>query len=170
METSSYLQTTQNVVSAMSARMTGYCPALDSDNESDEDTSQSLRQNISKGPRYPSDTESSDERHPMAQSPISNTKYNRELGYASALHNLRMLLYIYICTFNYCFSLRRMKLDPQRVKPLSSIASRAKNSSQDLRGKSETSSIISRTDSGRPSARVSRASSMVGPTAYYILV
>lgn len=82
LETSSYLQTTQNVVSAMSARMTGYRPPLDSDNESDEDTSHSLHKNIPKGSlRHPSDTESSDERHLMAQSPISNTKYNRELRY-----------------------------------------------------------------------------------------
>lgn len=81
METSSYLQTTQNVVSAMSARMTGYRPPLDSDNESDEDTSHSLRQNISKGLRHPSDTESSDERHAMTHSPISNTKYNKEFRY-----------------------------------------------------------------------------------------
>lgn len=81
LETSSYLQTTQNVVTAMSARMTGYRPPLDSDNESDEDTSHSLHQNIPKGLRHLSDTESSDERHPMAQSPISNMKYNRELKY-----------------------------------------------------------------------------------------
>lgn len=81
METSSYLQTTQNVVSAMSARMTGYRPPLESDNESDEDTSHSLRQNIMKGMRHPSDTESSDEGHAMAQSPISSTKYNKEFRY-----------------------------------------------------------------------------------------
>ncbi|XP_014474645.1 PREDICTED: uncharacterized protein LOC106744405 [Dinoponera quadriceps] len=138
LETSSYLQTTQNVVSAMSARMTSYRPPLDSDNESDEDTSHSLHQNIPKGLRHPSDTESSDERHPMAQSPISNTKYNREL------------------------SLRRVKLDPQRTKPVSSTANKAKNFLHDARGKPESISGIGRTDSGRPSARVSRTSSM-GP-------
>lgn len=65
----------------MSARMTGYRPPLVSDNESDEDTSHSLHQNISKGLRHPSDTESSDEQHPMSQSPISSTKYNKEFRY-----------------------------------------------------------------------------------------
>ncbi|XP_032673562.1 uncharacterized protein LOC116845231 [Odontomachus brunneus] len=138
LETSSYLQTTQNVVSAMSARMTGYRPPLDSDNESDEDTSHSLHQNIPKGLRHPSDTESSDERHPMAQSPISNTKYNREL------------------------SLRRVKLDPQRTKPVSSTANKAKHFLHDARGKPESICNISRTDSGRPSTRVSRTLGM-GP-------
>ncbi|KMQ90974.1 dentin sialophospho isoform x2, partial [Lasius niger] len=137
LETSSYLQTTQNVVSAMSARMTGYRPPLDSDNESDEDTSHSLRQNISKGLRHPSDTESSDERHAMTQSPISNTKYNKE------------------------FSLRnRIKLDPQRTKSVSSNVSRAKNLLHDTRSKSESFSSV-RTESGRPGARISRVLSMV---------
>ncbi|XP_011139392.1 uncharacterized protein LOC105183160 isoform X2 [Harpegnathos saltator] len=135
LETSSYLQTTQNVVSAMSARMTGYRPPLDSDNESDEDTSHSLHQNIPKAVRHPSDTESSDERHPMTQSPISSTKYNREL---------------------------KVKLDPQRTKPVSSTANKAKNFSHDTRGKPESIPSISRADSGRPSARVSRISGM-GP-------
>ncbi|EZA50365.1 hypothetical protein X777_11176 [Ooceraea biroi] len=136
LETSSYLQTTQNVVSAMSARMT-YCPPLDSDNESDEDTSHSLHRNISKGLRHPSDTESSDERHPVPQSSIANTKYNKE------------------------FSLRRAKLDSQRMKPVSSSVNKAKNLSHDVR-KSESVSSISRPDSGRSSTRVNRASSM-GP-------
>ncbi|XP_029674318.1 uncharacterized protein LOC115242281 isoform X1 [Formica exsecta] len=138
LETSSYLQTTQNVVSAMSARMTGYRPPLESENESDEDTSHSLRQNILKGMRHPSDTESSDEEHAMAQSPISSTKYNKE------------------------FSLRnRIKLDPQRIKPVSSNVSRAKNLSQDTRSKSETFSNVARTESGRSGARISRTLSMV---------
>lgn len=137
LETSSYLQTTQNVVSAMSARMTGYRPPLDSDNESDEDTSHSLRQNILKGMRHPSDTESSDERHAMAQSPISSTKYNKE------------------------FSLRnRIKLDLQRTKPASSNVNRAKNLSHDT-SKSESFSNVTRMESGRSGARISRALSMV---------
>lgn len=100
METSSYLQTTQNVVSAMSARMTGYRPPLDSDNESDEDTSRSLRQNILKGMRHPSDTESSDERHAMAQSPTSSTKYNKEFRYVctyiSSVHSI-LIMFLYVC-------------------------------------------------------------------------
>ncbi|XP_076237038.1 uncharacterized protein LOC143180891 isoform X2 [Calliopsis andreniformis] len=77
-ETSYYLQTTQNVVSAMTARIT-VCrsPLMDSDNESDEDTSHSLHKNISKTLHQPSDTESSDDRQPNTQSAISNTKYNR---------------------------------------------------------------------------------------------
>ncbi|XP_011868280.1 PREDICTED: uncharacterized protein LOC105562224 [Vollenhovia emeryi] len=138
LETSSYLQTTQNVVSAMSARMTGYRPPLVSDNESDEDTSHSLHQNISKGLRHPSDTESSDEQHPMSQSPVSNTKYNKE------------------------FSLRKAKLDLQRTKPVSSNMSKAKNLSHDAHSKSESLSNINRTDSGRPSTRVNRGLS-TGP-------
>ncbi|XP_018047881.1 PREDICTED: uncharacterized protein LOC108686889 isoform X3 [Atta colombica] len=138
LETSSYLQTTQNVVSAMSARMTGYRPPLVSDNESDEDTSHSLHQNISKGLRHPSDTESSDEQHPMSQSPISSTKYNKE------------------------FSLRKAKLDLQRTKPVSSSVNKAKNLSHDAHGKSESLSSINRTDSGRPNARINRGLNM-GP-------
>ncbi|XP_050451114.1 uncharacterized protein LOC126851319 [Cataglyphis hispanica] len=138
LETSSYLQTTQNVVSAMSARMTGYRPPLESDNESDEDTSHSLRQNILKGMRHPSDTESSDEGHAMAQSPISSTKYNKE--------------------FSLC---NRIKLDPQRIKPVSSNVSRAKNLSHDTRSKSESFSNVARTESGRSNARISRTLSMV---------
>lgn len=137
LETSSYLQTTQNVVSAMSARMTGYRPPLVSDNESDEDTSHSLHQNISKGLRHPSDTESSDEQHPMPQSPISNTKYNKE------------------------FNFRKAKLDLQRTKPMSSNVNKAKNLSHDAHSKSESLSSINRTDSGRPSTRVNRGLSMV---------
>ncbi|XP_012215216.1 uro-adherence factor A [Linepithema humile] len=138
LETSSYLQTTQNVVSAMSARMTGYCPPLDSDNESDEDTSHSLHQNISKGLCHPSDTESSDEqRHPIPQSSLCNSKYKD-------------------------FSMRRAKLDLQRTKPVSSNINKAKNLSHDVRNKSESVSSTNRIDSGRSSARVNRASSM-GP-------
>lgn len=78
LETSYYLQTTQNVVSAMSARIT-VCrsPLVDSDNESDEDTSHSLHKNASKTLHQPSDTESSDDRQPTTQNTISNTKYNR---------------------------------------------------------------------------------------------
>ncbi|XP_077278516.1 uncharacterized protein LOC143906344 isoform X1 [Temnothorax americanus] len=130
LETSSYLQTTQNVVSAMSARMTGYRPPLVSDNESDEDTSHSLHQNISKGLRHPSDTESSDEQHPIPHSPVSSSKYNKE------------------------FSLRKAKLDLQRTKPVSSNVNKAAYS------KSESLSSINRTDSGRPSTRVNRGLSM----------
>lgn len=77
-ETSYYLQTTQNVMSAMSARITVCHSALmDSDNDSDEDTSHSLHKSISKTLHQASDTESSDDRHPNAQNAISNTKYNR---------------------------------------------------------------------------------------------
>ncbi|XP_036148493.1 uncharacterized protein LOC105832150 isoform X2 [Monomorium pharaonis] len=138
LETSSYLQTTQNVVSAMSARMTGYRPPLVSDNESDEDTSRSLHQNISKGLRHPSDTESSDEQHPMPQSPISSTKYSKE------------------------FNLPKAKLDLQRTKPMSSNMNKAKNILHDAHNKSESLSNINRTDSGRPNTRVNRGLSM-GP-------
>lgn len=143
----------------MSARMTGYRPPLDSDNESDEDTSQSLRQNVSKGLRHPSDTESSDERHAIAQSPISNAKYNRELKYVSIVQFIKCSSTRMI---NFCFSLRRVKLDPQRIKSVSSITSKVKSLSQDICAKPEsTSNVVSRIDSGRPSTRVSRASSMV---------
>lgn len=80
--------------------MTGYRPPLDSDNESDEDTSHSLRQNILKGMHHPSDTESSDERHAMAQSPISSTKYNKEFRYMrtyiSFVHCI-LIMFLYIC-------------------------------------------------------------------------
>lgn len=62
----------------MTARIT-VCrsPLMDSDNESDEDTSHSLHKNISKTLHQPSDTESSDDRQQFSQNVISNTKYNR---------------------------------------------------------------------------------------------
>ncbi|XP_017876812.1 uncharacterized protein LOC108623056 isoform X2 [Ceratina calcarata] len=128
METSYYLQTTQNVVSAISARIT-VCrsPLVDSDNDSDEDTSHSLHKNMSKSIRQPSDTESSDDRHPNAQSAISNTKYNR------------------------AFSLRRARLDSQPTK-LPTNVNKNKPITQSTR-KSESATSISRTDSGRFSMR-----------------
>jgi len=88
----------------MSARMT-YCPQLDSDNESDEDTSHSLHQNISKRLRHLSDTESSDERHPMPQSSIVNTKYNKEFRYISIVVISKMLLHFnhYLCCYILIF-------------------------------------------------------------------
>lgn len=64
LDTSSYLQTTHNVMSAMSARINVYqANAVDSGGESDEDTSHSLRQSskMSAIGREMSDTESSDE-------------------------------------------------------------------------------------------------------------
>ncbi|CAG5100984.1 Protein of unknown function [Cotesia congregata] len=74
LDTSSYLQTTQNVMSAMSARITVYQPApVDSGGESDEDTSQSLRQ-TNKISHQVSDTESSDDPHPVG------SKFNRSYG------------------------------------------------------------------------------------------
>lgn len=86
----------------MSARMTGYRPPLVSDNESDEDTSHSLHQNISKL-RHPSDTESSDEQHPMSQSPVSSTKYNKEFRYVfMGLFFFAFWLNILVCMSN-CF-------------------------------------------------------------------
>ncbi|XP_057323386.1 uncharacterized protein LOC130666423 isoform X1 [Microplitis mediator] len=73
LDTSSYLQTTQNVMSAMSARITVYQPApVDSGGESDEDTSQSLRQ-TNKLSHQVSDTESSDD-------PQLGSKFNRSYG------------------------------------------------------------------------------------------
>ncbi|XP_011304843.1 dentin sialophosphoprotein isoform X2 [Fopius arisanus] len=60
LDTSSYLQTTHNVMSAMSARINVYqTGAVDSGGESDEDTSHSLRQG--RIGRETSDTESSEE-------------------------------------------------------------------------------------------------------------
>ncbi|XP_066599603.1 serine-rich adhesin for platelets-like isoform X2 [Prorops nasuta] len=134
LETSSYLKTTQNVVSAMSARITVYRPQpADSDGETDEDTSHSLHQNTSKV--HPgSDTESSDERHPIVQSPFSNTKHNRAL------------------------SLRRNRLDSPSLRP-STTSVKTKNV-HESRAKSETTPSISRTDSGRFSMRASRASNI----------
>ncbi|XP_012174811.1 uncharacterized protein LOC100642278 isoform X1 [Bombus terrestris] len=130
-ETSYYLQTTQNVMSAMSARITVcHSPLVDSDNDSDEDTSHSLHKSISKTLHQPSDTESSDDRHPNAQSAISNTKYNR------------------------AFSLRRARLDLQPTKLPGNI-NKNKPVTPDTR-KSESISNISRTDSGRFSMRSNR--------------
>lgn len=130
-ETSYYLQTTQNVMSAMSARITVcHSPLVDSDNDSDEDTSHSLHKNMSKTLHQPSDTESSDDRHPNTQSALSNTKYNR------------------------AFSLRRARLDTQSTKVPGSI-NKNKSIIQDTR-KSESVTSISRTDSGRFSMRSSR--------------
>ncbi|CAL7937000.1 unnamed protein product [Xylocopa violacea] len=130
-DTSYYLQTTQNVMSAMSARIT-ICPSplVDSDNDSDEDTSHSLHKNISKPLHQASDTESSDDRHPNAQSVISNTKYNRAV------------------------SLRRARLDLQPTKLPTNI-NKNKPVARDTR-KSESVTNISRTDSGRFSMRSSR--------------
>jgi len=60
------------------------------------------------------------------------------------------------------FSLRnRIKLDLQRTKPVSSNVNRAKNLSHDTRSKSEFFSNVTRMESGRPGARISRALSMV---------
>lgn len=65
-------------MSAMSARITVcHSPLVDSDNDSDEDTSHSLHKSMSKTLHQLSDTESSDDRHPNAQNVLSNTKYNR---------------------------------------------------------------------------------------------
>lgn len=62
----------------MSARITvGRSTLVDSDNDSDEDTSHSLHKSVSKTLHQPSDTESSEDRHPNAKGAISNTKYNR---------------------------------------------------------------------------------------------
>ncbi|XP_076675555.1 uncharacterized protein LOC143372844 isoform X3 [Andrena cerasifolii] len=140
LETSYYLQATQNVVTAMSARIT-VCrsPLVDSDNESDEDTSHSLHKNISKSLHQPSDTESSDDRQPNTQTTISNTKYNR------------------------AFSLRRARLDLQPTK-LSTNVNKSKSVTHDTRGKSESVTSISRTDSGRFSMRSNRTSN-AGPKA-----
>ncbi|XP_076640823.1 uncharacterized protein LOC143352345 isoform X2 [Halictus rubicundus] len=134
LETSYYLQTTQNVVSAMSARIT-VCrsPLMDSDNESDEDTSHSLHKDMSKTLRQPSDTESSDDRQPNTQNVISNTKYNR------------------------AFSLRRARLESQPTK-LPTNVNNKKSVTHETRAKSETITSISRTDSGRFSMRSSRTS------------
>lgn len=62
----------------MSARIT-VCrsPLIDSDNESDEDTSHSLHKNVSKTLQEHTDTESSDDRQPNVHSVAPNTKYNR---------------------------------------------------------------------------------------------
>ncbi|KOC59378.1 hypothetical protein WH47_12449 [Habropoda laboriosa] len=133
-ETSYYLQTTQNVVSAMSARITVcHSPLVDSDNDSDEDTSHSLHKSISKTLHQPSDTESSDDRRPNAQGAISNTKYNR------------------------AFSLRRGRLDLQPTKLPTNI-NKNKSVTSDTRGKSDSVLSISRTDSGRFSMRSNRTS------------
>ncbi|XP_015122749.1 serine/arginine repetitive matrix protein 2 isoform X1 [Diachasma alloeum] len=71
LDTSSYLQTTHNVMSAMSARINVYQgSAVDSGGESDEDTSHSLRQG--RVGRETSDTESSEEQ---------GNSGNRHLGF-----------------------------------------------------------------------------------------
>nr|XP_033341932.1 uncharacterized protein LOC117229513 isoform X1 [Megalopta genalis] len=134
LETSYYLQATQNVVSAMSARITVcHSPLMDSDNESDEDTSHSLHKDISKTLRQPSDTESSDDRQPNTQNVISNTKYNR------------------------AFSLRKARLETQPTK-LPTNVNNKKSVTHESRAKSETITSISRTDSGRFSMRSNRTS------------
>ncbi|XP_043516266.1 putative leucine-rich repeat-containing protein DDB_G0290503 isoform X3 [Frieseomelitta varia] len=134
-ETSYYLQTTQNVMSAMSARIT-VCHSsalMDSDNDSDEDTSHSLHKSISKTLHQASDTESSDDRHPNAQNAISNTKYNRAF---------------------------RARLDVQPTKLPGNI-NKNKSGTSDTR-KSESFTSISRTDSGRFSMRSNRTTT-IGP-------
>ncbi|XP_012278156.1 uncharacterized protein LOC105698454 isoform X2 [Orussus abietinus] len=136
LETSSYLQTTQNVVSAMSARITVYNPALvDSGGESDEDTSHSLHRSADRPTHQESDTESSDGPPPAVQPSITNTKYNR------------------------AFSLRRARLEPQETKSVPPLTIKTRSSSRDTRGKPEAVSGISRTDSGRFSMRLPKSSS-----------
>lgn len=158
----------------MSARMTVYCPPLDSDNESDEDTSHSLHQNISKGLCHLSDTESSDEQHPIPQSSLCNSKY-KDFRYACVPRH--KLYFNDLDIDSVSFSMRRTKLDTQRTKPVSSNMNKAKNLSHDVRNKSEAVSSTTRIDSGRSSARVNRASSMVGSylfidinIKYYIII
>ncbi|XP_043281574.1 uncharacterized protein [Venturia canescens] len=132
LETASYLQTTHNVMSAMSARINVYNP-VDSGGESDEDTSHSFRQATNKITRDVSDTETSDEPQAAAQSPITNTKYNRT------------------------FSLRRGRLEPQEAKPSNIATTKAKTvGASGAKGKTETVPSISRTDSGRFSMRLTK--------------
>ncbi|KAK0168554.1 hypothetical protein PV327_002340 [Microctonus hyperodae] len=137
LDTSSYLQTTQNVMSAMSARITIYqTPAVDSGGESDEDTSHSLRQ-INKI-HGPSDTESSDD----AQVPLQPSSAQLQSSTGTK--------------FTRTFGLRRGG-DSQEVKlPSKNKVSMSNNS----RKKSETiTNSIARTDSGRFSMRMSKGSS-----------
>nr|XP_012136700.1 PREDICTED: uncharacterized protein LOC100877313 isoform X1 [Megachile rotundata] len=132
LETSYYLQTTQNVVSAMSARITVcHSPLIDSDNESDEDTSHSLHKSVPKTLHEHTDTESSDDRQPNVQSTVPNTKYNKTL------------------------SLRRARVELQPSK-LSTNVNKNRSVVYDTRDKSEPTTGISRTDSGRFSIRSSR--------------
>ncbi|XP_044006981.1 putative uncharacterized protein DDB_G0282133 isoform X1 [Aphidius gifuensis] len=81
LDTSSYLQTTHNVVTAMSARMNVYHHSnepVDSGGESDDDTSHSLRNNNNKIHNQVSDTESSDDQQAINSKNL--TKFNRSFG------------------------------------------------------------------------------------------
>lgn len=77
LETSGYLKTTENVMSAMSARMSVQRSLLiDSDVDSDENTSQSLHETTPKAVVQVSDTESSDDRHRPSHTTGFNHNYN----------------------------------------------------------------------------------------------
>ncbi|XP_024940552.1 uncharacterized protein LOC107267475 isoform X2 [Cephus cinctus] len=136
-ETSSYLQTTQNVMSAMSARITVQHPNLvDSGGESDDDTSHSLRNSSTRITHQPSDTESSDEVQPVEPPPISNTKYNRAF---------------------------RGRLDQPESKVNSAAPSKVKTSPRESRGKYEPVGSVARTDSGLFCTKSSKSSNMNKP-------
>lgn len=69
------------------------------------------------------------------------------------------------------FSLRnRIKLDLQRTKPVSSNVNRAKNLSHDTRSKSESFSNVTRMETGRPGARISRALIIVSLIYTYMYI
>lgn len=131
LDTSSYLQTTHNVMSAMTARMTVYhrtsVAPVDSGGESDDDTSQSLRQtNKIHHNNVSDDTESSDDTQRIHSTNL--TKFNRSFG------------------------IRRAR-EQQDIKTIIKPANNFTNNN--LRAKSESPSIA-RTDSGRFSMRASK--------------
>ncbi|XP_046752207.1 uncharacterized protein LOC124415019 [Diprion similis] len=133
-ETSSYLRTTENVVSAMSARMiVRHPPPVDSGGESDEDTSRSLHRPTHRGSLHlsrGSDTESSDEpRPPIIQSPVANLNHSKIIP-----------------------SIRKTRTGPRDKKTPISLT-KPKSSPRDARGNVDTTRVVARTDSGRFSTR-----------------
>lgn len=142
-ETSSYLRTTENVVSAMSARMIiRHPPPVDSGGESDEDTSRSLHRPPHRGLLHPSqgsDTESSDEPRPaVVQSPVTNSNHGKVVP-----------------------SLRKTRVEP-RDKKISTSSAKLRSSPRDVRGNVDTNRVVARTDSGRFSARLPKNLNAVG--------
>ncbi|XP_015520666.2 uncharacterized protein LOC107224925 isoform X1 [Neodiprion lecontei] len=133
-ETSSYLRTTENVVSAMSARMiVRHPPLVDSGGESDEDTSRSLHRPTHRGSLHlsrGSDTESSDEPHPpIIQSPVANLNHSKIVP-----------------------SIRKTRTGSRDKKTPMSLT-KPKSSPRDARGNVDTTKVVARTDSGRFSTR-----------------
>lgn len=133
LDTSSYLQTTHNVVTAMSARMNVYhsTEPVDSGGESDDDTSHSLRNNNNKIHNQVSDTESSDDQQAINSKNLS--KFNRSFGIRRGRET------------------RDIDIKTSQIKNQHNLSNNNNNNTR----------TIARTDSGRFSMRASKTNNNV---------